>query len=216
MIIKKSVLTVAVASAALAMSAAATAAGDSFFNGEGAGFVVGAQGGYADTHWDDFSGNPGERSLVKDTGFTARGFLGFDFNKYLGLEAGYTYLPKVTVTGDDSSEIKNYAVDLLAKLSVPVTNVFSVYAKAGGSYLDSKLEIEGTDSRTNSHIGPAFGVGAAYEVVPNLAIDLSWMRFSGQTSQSNTPDTDHFYGDRQPSPDVVLLGVSYKFPVNYS
>ncbi len=217
MMIKKTLLTTAVACAAFTMSAAAMAASDSFFNGENAGFVVGIQGGYADLHWDDRFSNPANNtSGVKDTGFAARGFVGFDFNKYLGVETGYTYLPNTTFNGipSENAEIKSYAIDLLAKLSVPVTNVFSVYAKAGGSYLSSKVDasIPGvfTGSETNTHIGPAFGVGAAYEVVPNLAIDLSWMRFSGDSRINHTPAT------YQSSPDVVLLGLSYKFPVHYT
>lgn len=209
MLIKKSILTASVAIASLSMSAAAVASysTNDFFSGNDAGFVVGVQGGYADTHWDNQ--DPENTLNVKDTGFTARGYVGYDINRYLGLEAGYTYLPKTTFNGGD---IKNYTIDLLAKLSVPVTNVFSLYAKAGGSYFNSKGKATDPEtgvnlSGTNTHVGPAFGVGAAYEVVPNFAIDLSWMRFSGQGKQDS---------DYQPNPDVVLLGVSYKFPTRFS
>jgi opacity protein-like surface antigen len=218
MSIKKTVLTAGVTVAALGMSAAAFASTSAaatsgsfgpFFGGSNSGFVVGVQGGYADQHWDNFFAPTGAgASNVKDTGFAARGFVGYDVNKYFGIEAGYTYLPKTTLNGIDSSafDIKSYAVDVLAKLSVPVTNVFSVYAKAGGAYLNTKTELLG-HSATNTHIGPAFGVGASYEVVPNLAIDVSWMRFSGQ---------GHILDGYQASPDMVLLGVSYKFPARFS
>ena len=205
---KKTAVIATIACAASGMSAASLAA-TSMSNNNTSGFVVGVQGGYGDTHWSDLRNG----SDVKDTGFAARGFIGFDLNQYFGIESGYTYLPKTTLKGVPSSEleIKNYAIDLLAKLSIPVTPVFSLYAKAGGSYLNSKLEVSGLGSSTETHIGPAFGVGAAYEVVPNLAIDLSWMRFSGGNAfkDSNTGFTQGY----QPSPDVVLLGVSYKFPV---
>jgi len=210
MSIQKSVLAATVAFATLGMSAAAVAA-PSILSTEGAGFVVGVQGGYADEHWDNFfSPHLVPANDVKDTGFAARGYLGYDLNKYLGVEAGYTYLPKTTVNGLPG-DIKNYTVDLLAKLSVPVTNVFSLYAKAGGAYYNAKFD-DNIGSFSNNHIGPAFGVGASYEVVPNLAIDLSWMRFSGQSRTLN----GNYSFEYQPSPDVVLLGVSYKFPVHYS
>lgn len=208
MLIKKTAVVAALACAALGMSATSVA-GTSMSGKNAAGFVVGVQGGYGDTHWSDRRG----WSDVDNTGFAGRGYLGFDFTKYVGIESGVTYLPKTTFDGVSSSDlsIRNYAIDLLAKLSVPFTPVFSVYAKAGGSYLNSKLEVSGFGSSTETHIGPAFGVGAAYEVVPNLAIDLSWMRFSGgNTFKDSNTGFSHGY---QPSPDVVLLGVSYKFPV---
>lgn len=218
MIIKKSLLTAAVVAAMT--SASAMAAEGSFFNGNGAGFVVGIQGGYADNHWDrlftsDLAGLGVPASSVKDTGFAARGFAGFDFNRYLGVQAGYTYLPRTTVDGFGGFRIRTYAIDLLAQLSVPVTNVFSLYAKAGGAYLNSRFDansVSASVAQTNSTIGAAYGVGAAYEVVPNLAIDLSWMRFSGQ---GRVPSSNARF-DYQPSPDMLLLGVSYKFPVRYT
>lgn len=221
MLTKKSVLTASIAIAALGMSAAAVAdtayaapASGSFFGGTDAGFVVGIQGGYADQHWDNLFSPAVAPANVKDTGFSARGFVGYDINKMFGVETGYTYFPKTTISGVQNFDIKNYAVDLLAKLSVPVTNVFSVYAKAGGSYLDAKADstVAGvSNSSSHSHIGPAFGVGAAYEVVPNLAVDLSWMRYSGQGH--TVQDNQMVY---QSSPDAVFLGVSYKFPARYS
>lgn len=216
MLIKKSLFAAGVTVAALTISAAAVASSysNNYSTSGNSGFVVGIQGGYADLHWDnlfnvtatDFLGSEHFDFDTKDTGFAARGFVGYNINQYFGLETGYTYLPKTTFGNVNELEIKTYAIDLLAKLSVPVTPVFNVYAKAGGSYLSSKIEIP-SESRTNTHFGPAFGVGAAYEVVPNLAIDLSWMRFSGQGE----------IGDNyQPSPDVALLGISYKFPTNFS
>lgn len=217
--LRKSIRTATVAIVALGMSAVSFAnsygsSAGTIFDTAGAGFLVGVQGGYADTHWD----NIGSYGVdTKDTGFAARGFLGYDFNRYFGLETGYTHLPKTNLEfqGHDISDIKSYAIDLLAKLSLPVSNVFSVYAKAGGSYLHSKNEISGF---SGSHIGPAFGVGAAYEVVPNLAIDLSWMRFSGNSKAGAFNQDGNFVSSDsyQPNPDVVLLGVSYKFPISVS
>jgi OOP family OmpA-OmpF porin len=212
-LIKKTAVMAVLACAALGVSATSVAA-TAMSGKNDSGFVVGVQGGYGDTHWSDLAQNSADRNDTSDTGFAGRGFVGFDFNKYFAIESGFTYLPKTTFDGVASSDesIKNYAVDLLAKLSIPVSPVFSLYAKAGGSYLNSKLEMSGFGSSTETHIGPAFGVGAAYEVVPNLAIDLSWMRFSGGNKFKDI-DTTGFSDGYQPSPDVVLLGVSYKFPV---
>jgi len=177
---------------------------------ENAGFVIGAQGGYANEHWDNLAPSS---SSVNDTGFAARGYIGYDVNQFFGFESGYTYLPKTTVDGQ-SGNVKNYAIDLLAKLSIPVSSVLNIYAKAGEGYLNSRFSGGGAgyaNDQTNTHIGPVFGVGAAYEIIPNLAIDVSWMRYSGQGNIANGSDFEY-----QPSPDALLLGVSYKFPVRYS
>lgn len=174
------------------------------------GFVIGVQGGYAKTHWSNLNNvfiNLNDFLSFSDGGFAARGYLGYDFNKFFGLEAGYTYLPKAT---SDFGNITNYALDLIAKLSVPVVGGFSVHAKAGGSYFHSSVSDGITDAfyfdnSSRGHFGPVFGVGAAYEIIPNLAIGLDWMRYSGNGKVSSS--------SYQPNPDAVFLGLSYKFPM---
>lgn len=173
-----------------------------YYNTSDAGFVLGLEGGYADTHWDNinFIG-----SSISDSGFAARAFIGYDFNQYFALENGYVYLPKATVDNFDAS-ISNYAIDLLGKISVPVTSGLRVYAKAGLGYLHSSENSNFFNENTVSHFGPAFGVGAGYEIVPNLALNLSWMRYSGNGDLNDN-------GNYQPNPDVVLFGLSYKIPI---
>jgi opacity protein-like surface antigen len=221
MMLKKPILNVAISLAALGLTTGALAdqydssnsgyysrapipvAVPSPYEYSDSGFVIGLQGGYADTHWNNFDFiNPG----LNGTGFAARGYLGYAFNKYFALENGYTYLPKATDDAGDT--IKNYAIDLLGKISWPVTSGFSIYAKAGGGYLYSKFDGINGVSGNNSHIGPAYGVGASYEIIPNLAIGLDWERFSG-----NGKVGDSSY---QPQQDAVFLGLSYKFPTSYS
>lgn len=202
-----------VALAALGVSAAAFAGGyvnkgavpvattpaPAVFSNDGAGFVVGVQGGWANTH-QDFGGVSGD-----DDGFAARGYVGYDFNKYLGVEAGYTYLPKTTFDNADG-DIKNYAVDLLGKISYPVNNAFSVFAKAGAGYLNQKYESV-AGNQTNDKIVPAFGVGAAYQIMPNLAVDASWLRYSGGNVDTSSSS------DFVTNVDFASVGLSYKFPV---
>lgn len=175
-----------------------------------AGFIIGIGGGYADTHWDNIQNWNNIPSSISGAGFTAQAFLGYDFNRFFGLEAGYVYLPKAT--DNFGLQATNYVVDLLAKLSVPVCGGFSIHAKAGGGYLHSSVDTDfggilGSDN-SRSHIGPAFGVGASYEFIPNLAIGVDWMRYSGEGKIANS--------NYQPSPDAVFLNLSYKFPVNFS
>lgn len=212
------------------------------------GFVIGIQGGYAETHWDnvlDFL-KVIPNTTDSDSGFAGRAYLGYDFNQYFGLETGYVYLPNATFNINSanflplsdgslrtSGKITNYAIDLLAKLSVPLVDGFGLYAKAGGAYFHSKFSdgalilgdnnVGGFQTSAN-HIGPAFGVGAYYEIIPCLNMDLSWMHYSGDNqlySGNGSPlivngVTGIFNKNYQPNPDLVLLGLSYKFPVNFS
>ncbi len=169
------------------------------------GFVLGLQGGYGNTHWSNI--NFDDVIDFSDGGFAGRAYLGYDINKFFGFEGGFTYLPKAT---SDFGHITNYAFDILAKLSLPVTGGFSIHAKAGGGFFHSSVDddivevVGGSTSR--SHFGPVFGVGAAYEIIPNLAIGLDWERYSGNGKISSS--------SYQPSPDVVFLGLSYKFPTH--
>lgn len=169
-----------------------------------AGFVFGLEAGYANTHWSnlDIQG-----VSISDSGFAGRVFLGYDFNQFIGLETGYIYLPKSTADGFDGS-ITNYAFDFLAKLAVPVTSGLSLYAKAGLGYLRSNLSTDFNDGGDRSTVNAAFGVGAGYEVIPNLALNLSWMRYTGNGSLNSS--------DYQPSPDALLFGLSYKIPMRSS
>jgi opacity protein-like surface antigen len=166
-------------------------------------FVFGLEGGYADTHWDNVE-VPG--MSISSTGFTGRGYIGYEFNRYIGVESGFIYLPDASIDGVDG-DISNYAIDVLGKISVPISSGFDIYAKAGIGYFDSS----GSGALSGfggTNIGPAFGVGAGYELRPNLAVNLSWMRYSGN---GKIADTDY-----QPNPDALLLGMSYKLPAGNS
>src|SRR5262245_7808729 len=125
--LRKPVLKVAIGLAAVGLSSAALAGGyindgnyyaaapipvatPGPYEYADSGFVIGAEGGYADTHWDNISVfNPG----LDGTGFAARGYLGYAFNKYFQIESGYTYLP--TAKDNAGNSISNYAIDLLGK-----------------------------------------------------------------------------------------------------
>ncbi len=243
---KKSLVLALAAAGALGLSSVALANGGGFGAAPvapadtGAGFVIGAQGGYADTHWDNtlnfFNlintiGADGDdvSSDVKDSGFAARLYLGYNVNHNFGIEAGYVFLPnaKVTLTDNTSGDsqtikIKNYAIDLVAKLMVPVSDGFGLYAKAGGAYFHSTYDpnsgtftnLDGVTQSsydTASHFGPAYGVGAFYEFNQNIGIDLSWMHYSGNNQQFDS--NGNLNTDYQPNPDLALLGIYYKFPV---
>lgn len=178
-------------------------------------FYLGIGAGYADTHWDNMvNGTTVSGLSVKDNGFAGRVFGGYNFNRFLAIEAGWTYLPKAKyqVAGVTTNTLKNYAVDLDGKVTAPLVEGFGVYGKLGVGYLHTKGTLSTTFGNTNSisHVGPVVGAGVSYHVTPNLVGDLGWTRYSGDGKIDASTSTYKY----QPNPDVVLLSVAYEFPAN--
>ena len=187
---KKSNLSVTVFT--LAVSCAGFANGGSYTppvkQPSAAAIYVGVSGGYALTHWrglynnfqisgfDPVTGNLTSNSInaTKENGFAGRVYLGFDFNRYVAIETGYTFLPKAKLinsytetnsftnqpisTKQVNSQIKNYAVDFFLKLSLPTYKGLSVFTKIGGVYLDSKVSGQMFNIQTGKVIPATFSL----------------------------------------------------------
>ena len=62
--------------------------------------------------------------------------LGYQFNKYFALEAGYSYFGWSNTYAGIVSNKYNYSMpDLTTKLILPIGNRFNIYAKLGVTYL---------------------------------------------------------------------------------
>lgn len=175
------------------------------------GIYVGAQGGWGITHWKDVNSDD-DSSIDNDNGFVARGFLGFDINRYFALEAGYTYFfnrAKIKSGSTESFKIDTSAIDLMFKGKLPVVDNFDLYAKLGASYLMSnvKKSFDGNDPTgldgKHNNFNVAYGAGADYYITPNVIANVEWLRFNGNLKQ----DVKHY----QPYTDAFLLGLRYKF-----
>lgn len=214
------------AAAAVGMSSAALANGGSYEpdygtpasvgSDNGAGFYLGLQGGYALTHWKNIGTRGVDLSVSRSNGFAGRVFGGYAFNKYLGFEAGWTYLPsRVKIKESDnlssSTTTKNWAADGSFVLTVPVAQQFGVYSKIGLGYLHSRDAIRLLDTDvttllkkgTHSSWNVTFGAGGYYDITPQIRATLGWRRFEG------SPELNNKY---QPNPDVFLVGLQYRFP----
>ncbi|MCH9643584.1 MAG: outer membrane beta-barrel protein [Gammaproteobacteria bacterium] len=134
-------------------------------------------------------------------GFVWNGALGYQFNPYIAVEAGYLALP--TVKFNDNSTEHSGVWNLLAKGMYPVMSNLDVFAKAGvGVTRDSYTADGTTTSDTNHRIVPIVGGGADYYVTNNVAI-------TGQvlyTFQNGSNGAVNF-----PSSLNGLVGVTYKF-----
>lgn len=186
---------------------------------------IALQGGYALQYFKDYYNNDdawspwrpelGESASTSDEGgFGARVSLGYGFNQYFAVEAGYSYLfnkPELNAGGDgfpipgiEIAEVKTQIIDAFFKVKAPVADNFDLYAKVGADYMMNDYDEENFSGVHGDvkEFGPAFGVGAAYNFTPNWTVDLSWTRYIGQIKINS---------DWQPNIDFFALGIMYKF-----
>jgi OOP family OmpA-OmpF porin len=137
---------------------------------EPSGFYLGAGAGQAmidDGALDD-----------EDTAFSA--FAGYDFNRYFGLEAGYADLGKTEPLGSAGPELEADAAYLVAVGTVPFTERFSGYAKAGYSDWSVDTSIPGLDDDGND---PTYGLGVQYRFTDSVALRGEYNRFEVEDSE---------------------------------
>lgn len=125
---------------------------------------------------------------------------GYQFNKYLALEGGYVNLNDMTArTGGVRAEVDTDAWTLGALITYPLTEKFSVTAKAGAAYMladkDTKTGAAPTVRSGDDDYEPNYGVGVSYALLDNLALRADWERFD--RSDMNI--------------DLISAGVALKF-----
>jgi opacity protein-like surface antigen len=216
MLNKKNILSVtcsAVASLLFATTANATVSGP----------YLGGDLGWGTTHQQGFEQIDILKGMDVNTtqdGLAGRIFAGFKFNEYLAAEMGYTKFSNQTSkfnqnVGLDNlagnEKIQAYAVDLVAKGTLPLQNGFSLFGKLGAAYLaeDASATVTASDpffgtvsdsvSQNTNKILPTFGLGVSYDINSNLSTEVSWMHIQkvGTTDLQNT--------------DFIGLGLTYNF-----
>ena len=191
---------VALTTAGMAAANHSMAASDQSFSSNSArGVYVGGNVGYGKFDQKN-SGLP-----AKDLrGFTWNADLGYQFNKYAALEAGYTQFHTIKVN-TPAGKVNNtlYGVSLLAKGILPVSEQFDLFAKAGAMDLYAKSTTGSTISR-RARIVPAFGLGTSYHVTKNVSFDVQGIT----TLAMKGPHASSF---TMPATYAGYAGVSYKF-----
>ncbi len=128
-------------------------------------FYVGGRVGFGNNYWNnvDYSrlryDNFGLASFItrstKHTGFAGGVEIGYAFNKFIAVEAGFMGLPRARVThervgganvltnwrGNYTRSINNYAFDISGKISIEFPNAENIglFAKAGVGFLQSRF-----------------------------------------------------------------------------
>lgn len=209
----KKVLLTAASAGALVLSLSAVAGGVSHpapSKGDG-GYIFGQAGYGFDSSTQTLDGG------ITRNGFAGRVGGGYHVNKYFGLEAGFAYLPRLSssqtvitsggqsISGTVSSY--NYAFDVMAMGTLPMTQQFFAFGGAGAAYVlthnTGTATVSGQTvsvrSDTKGYVRPKVAAGLGYNVTPKVALTVEY---------------DHIFQVGQKFPlsfNDVLAGVQYSF-----
>lgn len=110
----------------------------------------------------------------EDIGFQVYG--GYQFTPYFGVEAAYTDFGDVKVTGG-GGKLDADAFSLVVVGTVPFTERFSGYAKAGFSRWDAKANVQDIGRVSDDGTDPTYGLGLQYRFTDNVALRGEYSRF---------------------------------------
>ncbi len=158
------------------------------------GFYVGGQLGWSKADYEQADDK---------TGLGGRLNAGYQFDQNWSAELGYTRYANSKIKNaryDHKSigdvTLKNNAIDIVAKGTLPLDNGFNLFAKAGLAYIKVKADAAVAFEDENKW-RPTYGIGAGYDFNQNVTADISWMRVQN--------------GGVIPNLDVVSAGIGYHF-----
>jgi len=183
------------------------------------GFYTGIQAGIMLNGLDASNNYVSTFQVLKENNnqLAGRLFVGYDFNKYFAVEAGYLMTTNLMVRdiGYQSKEIANFKIkeqvaDLVGKGSFYMGDKFYIYGKAGLAYINVKdkansLSYE-VSKQDNKSFNIVYGVGLGYDISENISADISWTRYNGQKNSAS----DLIDGNFKPQFDFCALSITYK------
>lgn len=162
----------------------------------------------------------GTTNLSRDV-FGGSGFLGYNFNKYLGLEVSYFEFPSNhydvnAILNSYTSTYDTYAIAAMGKLYFPVGN-WLPFLQAGVAFEQAKLSGAqlisiNSDGRSNSGTRPIYGLGIGYRVTPHFTAAVSWMEIYGSDKMSYENGRIINFDKALPTVDYLSFEISYRFP----
>lgn len=171
-----------------------------------------------------FTPPTGGRASSSFSGLGARGFFGFNLNKYFGLEAGYTHYDRALYSGSFPGQYSAltyyiHTYDFVAKGYFPFGNTgFNLYALGGiarvvesvqfingGISANSNVAFPANDGTTHGYNNrPIYGLGANYNFGAHFTINAEITQVQKLNSFSNTPYAVPFL-------DLATVNVAYNF-----
>jgi OmpA-OmpF porin, OOP family len=118
-------------------------------------------------------------------GAAFRVFGGYQLNRYIGIETGYADLGKSSIrtnvvpTGTFERRIKTTGFDISVVGTLPVTNKFALFARAGAFMSERKTSfatsgdvelLSGVHGSTERQTKATFGAGVSYDFTKNIAL----------------------------------------------
>jgi len=140
---------------------------------------------------------PGVSCDDKDTAFKIFG--GYQFNKNIAAEVGYTDLGKAKASGGGvTAEEKATAWELSAVGSFPVWQQLSILGRLGLYYGEGKVDAPGVSGKKNT-TDLTYGLGVGWDFTKNLGVRGEWQRYSKVKFEAAGASDES---------DVDVLGVS--------
>ena len=118
----------------------------------------------------------------EDTAFSVFG--GYQFNRYFALEAGYADFGKIEADVL-APELEADSAYLTAVGSLPITEQFSAYAKAGFHAWNLDAELPGLIDSDDSGTDPTYGVGLQYRFTDLIALRGEYSRFEVEDADAD-------------------------------
>ncbi len=117
-----------------------------------------------------------DESFADDEDTAFQGFGGYQFTPYFGLEAAYTDFGDVDGRGG-IGRFEADTISLTAVGTLPFTENFSGYAKAGFHDWDAELGAPVVGRVTDDGTDPTYGLGLQYRFNDNFALRGEYSRF---------------------------------------
>lgn len=127
-------------------------------------------GAYASTKIDFF----GTTDTESASAVGANANLGYQFNRFIAAEVGYTYY---------GNDIDASMGDVAVKAILPITDDFSLFGKLGAGYIGAN----NNDHGSFDEWAGVYGIGAAYAITPSLDVNV---QFQGATIWNAFGDTN--------------------------
>ncbi len=140
--------------------------------------------------------------------------LGYGINSNFAVEAGYIDFGKAKYSaayagGTATGDLKAGGLDLVALGILPLSDKFSVFAKAGAvavraksSLLASGAASAATGNATANEVRPLIGLGASYRIADNIDLRGEFDHVNGLGKSNKTGSMDS---------NMFSLGVAYHF-----
>ena len=141
------------------------------------GLYVGAGGGGARNR-DLGSGLPGPFINFNRTRPAWKAFIGYAFNPFVAIQAGYQCLGTGTIdTPVGSAKVRNRGYDVNGLLMFPFTRIVSVFIEGGGTRFNTRTVTPVSTTVTHEGTHPDYGAGVEINIVRHIALRAQWQQF---------------------------------------